>query len=165
MTTPQDPFSTPPSGSTPPPSQPTGGYGQSGGFGQPGGFGEQSGYGAAPAQGHQNGLGTAALVLGIIGLLTSWFGLGAILGLVAIILGVLALGKVKRREASNRGSAIAGIVLGVLSIVVLAGLIAAGAAFFNSDAGKSLIECTERAGQDQAAVQECQRQFMESQQG
>ena len=173
MTTPQDPFSTPPAGSTPPPSQPAPGYGQQsgqqgdqqGGYGQPGGFGEQGGYGTAPAQGHSNGLGTAALVLGIIAVLTSWFGLGALLGIAAIILGALGLGKVKRREASNRGSAIAGIVLGVLGLVLLAGLIAAGVGFVNSDTGKALTECIERAGQDRVAQEQCQREAEERLQG
>ena len=156
MTTPQDPFSTPPGGSTPPPSPPPG-------HGQDGRFGESGGYGVAPVQqGHQNGLGTAALVLGILGALTAWFVIGALLGVVAIILGALALGKVKRREASNRGSAIAGIVLGVISLLLLGVAVAAGLAFFNSDAGQRLVECTQQAGQDQAAVAECQREFEES---
>ena len=170
MTTPQDPFSTPEPGSTPPPRPPAPGYGQQGGgaqpaYGQPSGFGDQPGYGTAPAQGHSNGLGTAALVLGIIGLLTSWFGLGALLGVAAIILGALGLGKVKRREASNKGSAIAGIVLGVLSLLVFGAVIAAGASFLNSDTGKALRECLEQAGQDRVAQEQCQRDAEERLQG
>lgn len=157
MTSPQDPFSTPPPGSNPPP--------RPADHGQPGGYDDRGGFGGAPAQGHQNGMGTAALVLGILGALTAWFVIGALLGVVAIILGALALGKVKRREASNRGSAIAGIVLGVVSLLLLGLAVAAGLAFFNSDAGQQLIECTEQAGQDQAAIAECQREFQESQQG
>lgn len=148
MTTPQDPFSTPPAGGTPPPAQ---GYGQGGSYGSEPAAGSQR-------NGQRNGVGTAALVVGVVALLTSWLGLGGLLGIVAIILGIIGLARVKRHEASNRGSAIAGVVLGVLSILVAAAVIAAGAAFFTSDTFKNLADCLEQAGQDPAAQQECQRE-------
>jgi len=111
------------------------------------------------AQGNRNGLGTAALVVGVIALLTSWLIFGGLLGIVAIILGVIGLGRVKRHEATNRGSAIAGIVLGVLGLLAAGAVIAAGAAFFNSDGFRNLTECLEQAGSDTAAQQQCQRDF------
>jgi hypothetical protein len=153
VTTPQDPFSTPPGGGTPPPAQ---GYGQ--GYGQPGSYDSGAAAGSGQPTGHRNGLGTAALVVGVVALLTSWLVLGGLLGIVAVILGVIGLGRVKRREASNRGSAIAGVVLGVLSALVAAAVIAAGAAFFTSDTFQNLAECLEQAGPDPAAQQECQRE-------
>ncbi|MFG2759255.1 DUF4190 domain-containing protein [Streptomyces wuyuanensis] len=74
---------------------------------------------AAPAR---NGLGTAALVLGIIGALSGlipfFFWLAGILGLIGLILGLSGKGRVKRGEATNKGVAVAGVVLGLVSLVL-----------------------------------------------
>ena len=158
MTTPQDPFSTPP-GDRP---TPTGGSGPGSGqpYGQPAGYGQP--YGQPGAQGHRNGVGTAALVLGVIALLTSWiFGLGGALGLAAIILGVVGLRRVQRREASNRGSAIAGLVLGALSVLIAAFVVAGTVALFRSGTVQDLAECLQQAGQDPAAQEQCRREAEE----
>lgn len=76
---------------------------------------------APPPQPMRNGLGTAALVLGIIGLVTGWipfiFFLGGGLGLLALIMGLIGRGRGKRGEASNKGAATAGAVLGLLAMV------------------------------------------------
>ncbi|MCQ6555618.1 DUF4352 domain-containing protein [Streptomyces sp. C10-9-1] len=76
--------------------------------------------GPAPAQA-RNGLGTTALVLGIIGLLIAFvpllFWLGGILGLLALIFGLVGLGRAKRGEATNKGVAVAGTVLAALTLV------------------------------------------------
>lgn len=166
MTTPQDPFSTPPQSTSPgsgaapdatygapPPGQPA--YGQPA-YGQPA-YG-QPGPGGAP----RNGLGVAALVLGILALLTSITIVGGIvLGLIALILGVLGRGRAKRREANNGGMALAGIILGVLGIVLSVAIIAAGASFLNSDTGRQLTDCIESAGNDPAAQQQCERELTE----
>ncbi|RBQ21813.1 hypothetical protein DP939_03780 [Spongiactinospora rosea] len=86
----------------------------------------------APAGGpppQRNGLGTAALVVGIIGVifaivpLTFW--LGGPMGLVAIGLGIGALRRISRKGASNKGVAISGIILGALSTVIAAVWLAA----------------------------------------
>ncbi|MEU2428002.1 DUF4190 domain-containing protein [Streptomyces sp. NPDC007861] len=73
----------------------------------------------APAR---NGLGTAALVLGIIGALSGvipfFFWLAGILGLIGLILGFAARGRVKRGEATNKGVALAGVVLGLVSLAL-----------------------------------------------
>ncbi|WP_421111391.1 DUF4190 domain-containing protein, partial [Streptomyces sp. NEAU-S77] len=127
----------------------TGGYGQPGYGGQapyagpgygypgaaypayPGGAYPGAAYpGAGYGQGWQpggtylpdNGTGTAALVLGIIGLV--FFAsvvLGIILGVLAIIFGVLGRAKAGRGEATNGGSALAGLILGATA--VLAGVV------------------------------------------
>ena len=56
----------------------------------------------------------SALICGILGL----FCVGVILGPIAILLGISALGELKRRpEASGGGMAIAGIVLGIVDII------------------------------------------------
>ncbi|WP_346176267.1 DUF4190 domain-containing protein [Streptomyces cuspidosporus] len=127
---------------------PPAGYGQPGygqtGYGQPGY--EQTGYGATPygaqppypgypdpgypAYGYpgpgygpgsyapDNGNGTAAMVLGIVGtvlFLTVVF--GVILGVLAIIFGALGRAKATRGEADNGGQALTGLVLGVIAVI------------------------------------------------
>lgn len=102
-------------------------------YGQPpyaaGGYGSPYPYGTAP----KNGLGTAALVLGIIGVVLSWtVYLGVILGALAIIFGGIGLGRAKRGEATNRGSAMAGLVLGIVAIALLALLVVVGVGLYAS---------------------------------
>jgi hypothetical protein len=68
----------------------------------------------------RNGLGTAALLLGVVGLvlavLVIFSPLALPLGLLAIILGAFGVGRARRGEADNRGHAFTGIVTGVLAI-------------------------------------------------
>ncbi|WP_219106945.1 DUF4190 domain-containing protein [Austwickia sp. TVS 96-490-7B] len=70
----------------------------------------------------KNGLGTAALVLGILSLIGSLIPLLGILvlpfALVGLILGIIGLSRVTQRVATNRGSALAGIILNILSMVL-----------------------------------------------
>lgn len=79
------------------------------------------GYPPLPPLPPRNGLGTSALVLGIVGLALSWIPvvgyLAFVLGIVATVLGFAGLSRVKKGAADNRGSAIAGAVLGLLTIV------------------------------------------------
>ena len=135
-------------------------YGQQQYGGQPQ-YGQQP-YGAPPGHGgpKKNGLGIAALVVGIVALLGSFTIVGGILlGLAAIVLGFLARGKVKRGEADNGGMAIAGIVLGALGLLISLAFIAFGVAIFQSSGGQDLIDCLEEAGGDVAAEQLCQEEF------
>ncbi|MFE6778004.1 DUF4190 domain-containing protein [Streptomyces sp. NPDC057702] len=78
-------------------------------------------YGAAWGRGvhwPNNAQGTAALVLGIVGLVLFFSVVfGIILGVLAIVFGVLGRGKAQRREADNGGSALAGIILGIIACV------------------------------------------------
>jgi hypothetical protein len=122
--------------------------------GQPG-----NGY-PAPAGKPHNGLGTAALVLGILGLLGSILFFGALLGLIAIVLGFIALGRVRRGEATNRGASIAGIVLGFLSLVIPVILLIAGISFYSSNKTEiqQLQDCLKKATNAQQQ-QDCQQKF------
>ena len=76
----------------------------------------------APGQPPRNGLGTTALVLGILGVvfaiiwLTFW--LGAILGVLALIFGIIGSSRAGKGLATNKGVAVSGLVLGAISIVV-----------------------------------------------
>jgi hypothetical protein len=80
-----------------------------------------TGYSLAPPR--RNGAGTAALVIGVLSLvlavlvLFSWFAI--LLGPIAIILGVIGVRRVTRGEADNRGSAVAGIATGLVSLLLV----------------------------------------------
>ena len=114
---------------------PAQGYGQQG-YGQqyPGQqYPGQQGYQNAPAGYDQgapaksNGLGIAALVLGILSIPAAFFFVGLVFGLLAIIFGIIGLRRVKARRADNKGMAIAGLVTGIvgliLSIIVVIGTV------------------------------------------
>jgi len=133
-------------------------------YGSPQGYGAPPpGYGApAAGGGRRNGFGVAALVLGILALLSCWTVIGGILlGLLAIVFGVLGRGRAKRGEADNGGLAVAGAVLGLLGLLASVALIALGASLLNSPEGQKLQDCLRTAGQDQAKVQQCQTQFQQ----
>ncbi|MEV4289322.1 DUF4190 domain-containing protein [Nonomuraea bangladeshensis] len=81
------------------------------------------GYGMVPPYHHQqmrNGLGIAALVIGIIGVLTGvipilFFASGT-LGLLAVIFGFVGRARASRGTASNGGLALSGAILGLISM-------------------------------------------------
>lgn len=118
-------------------------------------------YGSQPVRPLPKGLAVASLVLGILGVLTSWFLLGGLLGLVAVILGGVTLGKVKRGEADGKGLAIGGIVTGAVAMVLALIVVVAGAVFFakNADDFSNLAECLQAAGDDQVEVNACTEEF------
>jgi len=108
----------------------SGGYG---GTGDTGGYGGDPSYGSAPAAGSgSNPMAIAALVLGILSILTSclWF-VAAPLGIAAIVLGFLGRGKAKRGQARQGGLATAGIVTGALGLILTIGLTVAGISLLN----------------------------------
>ena len=86
--------------------------------------------GGYPAPGYpaarprRNGMGTTALVLGVVALtlvlLLLFSPLGAFLGLLAVLFGILGILRANRGEADNRGQAVAGLVTG--AIALLAGI-------------------------------------------
>ena len=72
---------------------------------------EYGGYGAPPVR-RRNGMGVAALVLGIVGFLVGPC------SILAIIFGRIGLNRVARGEATNRGVAQAGFVLGIVTLLL-----------------------------------------------
>ncbi len=79
------------------------------------GYTGQPGWGPAPA----NGLGVAAMVLGIIAVVGfCMWGIGVILGILALVFGIIGQGRAKRGEATNGGMALAGVVLGSIAILI-----------------------------------------------
>lgn len=109
-----DPYASAPTGS-PATAQPP--YGGPAGQQAPGGY--PGAYpGGAPAR-LQNGLGLASLIVGIIALITSIIPLfGFPLGVVGLVLGILGLGRAKRGLATNRGVALAGVILSSLALLI-----------------------------------------------
>lgn len=77
----------------------------------------QAPWGAPPPA---NGMGTAAMVLGILALcLLCLYGIPSIvLGVLAVIFGVLGRKRARRGEANNAGQALAGIITGAVGIVL-----------------------------------------------
>jgi uncharacterized membrane protein HdeD (DUF308 family) len=70
----------------------------------------------------RNGIGVAALVTGVVALvlavLVLFFPIAAVLGIIAIILGIVGIGRASRGQADNRGQAIAGLLTGLLALVL-----------------------------------------------
>ncbi|MBO0729899.1 MAG: DUF4190 domain-containing protein [Acidimicrobiaceae bacterium] len=71
----------------------------------------------------KNGLGVAGMVCGIIGLVFGFIPLFGIffavpLGILGVVFGAVGLRRVSRQEANNRGVAIAGLVTGILALIV-----------------------------------------------
>ncbi|MFE3741919.1 DUF4190 domain-containing protein [Streptomyces sp. NPDC059134] len=99
------------------------GPGAGAGYGYPGyastpysGYG-QTGWQQTPS----NGMGITALVLGILAVVTFCFwGIGIILGVLALIFGFVGRGRAQRGEANNAGMALAGIILGAIGALLSA---------------------------------------------
>ena len=116
-----------------------------------------------PGTAMRNGPGTAALALGIIAVVLSWTVIGGIvLGILAVVFGFVGRGRVKRGEADNRRGANAGIITGIVAIILAGGLIALGVSVLNSPAGKNLQACLKNAHGDKAAISQCNTQYVNS---
>ncbi|MER7177240.1 DUF4190 domain-containing protein [Streptomyces mesophilus] len=104
-----------------------------------------AGYPMAPPPGPfmqpRNGLGTAALVTGIIGLVLAvtivLFWVGAILGVLGLVFGFIGMGRARRGEATNKGAALAGAITGGIAVVVAIAVLAFTVWFVN-EAGEEL---------------------------
>lgn len=127
----------PPMGAVPPPpvapggpaAPPAGPYGYPAAPAAPqptSGYAPYPGYSAYGQPGHQpmlpqqNGLGTTAMVLGIVAtVLFCLYGvLSIILGIMAVVFGSIGRKRVRQGEADNGGMALSGIILGVIGIVL-----------------------------------------------
>jgi hypothetical protein len=145
----------PPAGYPPPAGPPYPGYPSYPGQPSYPGYPGYPGYPAAPygAWGPgavpRNGFGVTALVLGVVGTVLGVSCLGALLGLpagiAAVVFGIVGVRTAGRGQATNRGQAIAGIVLGAVSSlvsVVMIALVVIGTVehqWFDENRGDDLI--------------------------
>jgi hypothetical protein len=115
---------------------------------------------APPSARPGNGLGVAALVLGVASLVAAvsfvMFPLGLLGGLVALILGGIAVTRGRARGATNFGQAIAGIVCGALALVIAIVFAVRFGTFVahNTDVFTTFDNCIAKAG-DRSAVASC----------
>ena len=122
-----------------------------------------AGHGAAPTA-RRNGMGTAALVIGVVALvlvvLILFAPLGALLGLVALALGIVGLVRANRGQADNRGQAVAGLVTGALALVIGLFFTVSIGAFFATNVNdfRQFGRCLDGARGDQAR-QACAEQL------
>ncbi|MET9969321.1 DUF4190 domain-containing protein [Streptomyces sp. NPDC006356] len=121
-TAPTDPaggYAYPPPGAAvpPPPIAPTG-PGAPGGYGYPG-YPPGYGWPGMPMQ-PQNGMGVAALVLGILSccLFCLYGVVSIVLGILAVVFGIKGRRKAERGEATNHGQAQAGLITGIIGLVL-----------------------------------------------
>ena len=97
--------------STPPPPPPSG----------PGGFQTPPGYQAYSGQPMQNnsnsGMAIASLVLSLVGIIPCFWGF-QIPGLLGMIFGFVGLSQTKDNARRGRGMAIAGLVIGIILVLI-----------------------------------------------
>jgi hypothetical protein len=149
-----------------PPYPPQPGQDPAGGYPPPG-QAPAEGYPAAgypAARPRRNGMGTTALVLGVVALtlvlLLLFSPLGAFLGLLAVLFGILGLMRANRGEADNRGQAVAGLVTGGIALLVGAFLTISIGTWFATHVNdfNEFGRCMENAV-GSAAREECARQL------
>lgn len=149
MTEPSDPFSPPsePYGTPAPPPPPAYGAPQ---WGQPAPYGAP-----VPAGPRRNGFGIAALVLGVVSICGFTLVVPPVL---AIVFGFLGRGRAKRGEATNKGMATAGAVLGVVTLTL--SVLVYGLLIANFDAFQRYDDCNQAHVGDRQAQDQCARDFV-----
>ncbi|MER5258090.1 DUF4190 domain-containing protein [Streptomyces sp. NPDC002855] len=106
-----------------------------------------------------NGLAIAALVLGIAAILLFWTVIGgALLGLLAVILGIIGARKARGGRAPHGMMSIIGAILGALGLIASGVIIAIGASILNSDEFDNFDDCVKQA-KTQSERDACARDF------
>jgi hypothetical protein len=119
---------------------------------------------AAGAPRVRNGLGVAALVIGVASLVAGLsfvlFPLALIGGLVGLIIAIIALARGKARGATNSGQAIAGLICSILALIIAIDLsVHVGTwAARNTSVFTRFDKCVAQAS-NRAAVSNCIAQF------
>lgn len=113
-----------------------------GGYGYPGYPAGSYGWTGMPMA-PQNGMGTAAMVLGILSIcLFCLYGVvSLVLGILAVVFGIKGRRRAERGEATNHGQAQAGLIMGVIGIIVgvavIVLLLVIGISAFNEDSSST----------------------------
>lgn len=110
------------------------------------------------------GMAVTALVLGILALLLCWTVIGGVLlGLPAVILGIVAVVRARKGKSGGRGLAIGGIITGLLGIVLAIVLTVVAttflARFVDGEASQRYQQCVSDAGGQQQQLDRCQQQL------
>lgn len=138
-----DPWGRPVSGSPPPAGTPGPAYGSA--------YGE-------PRPVLRNGMGTAALVLGLLGLLLGVLLIGGLLGALAVVFGAIGLSRARRGRASNGWAALTGIITGALGMIIAIVLVVTVVRVYGPTFN-AYFRCLQGAQGDPTTVQACVTQF------
>ena len=106
------------------------------------------------------------MILGLLAVATAWIPflgiLGALAGIVAIVLGPIAMKRIKTSGRGGRGMAITGLVTGIVS-VVLAILVTVGMFTFFRSIGwgpfQEYAECMEEVGDEDFCEQQLEEEL------
>jgi glycerol uptake facilitator-like aquaporin len=115
----------------------------------------------------RNGMGTAALVVGVVALVLAvliiFFPLAALLGIFGAIFGIIGMRRVSRGEADNRPHAVAGLVTGLLAVAIAVSIGVRLGTFINDHQGdfRRFWSCITSAPTD-AEQDDCGRELAES---
>lgn len=125
-------------------------------------------YAPGAGAGATNGVAVAALVIGILSLLTAFVPvvglLGVVGGIVAVILGVIGRGKAKQ-GASGSGMAMGGIITGASAIVIAVLITIALFTFGSNVFGESFRdfnECMQRTGDQELCEQQLEEEIFDN---
>ncbi|MCI4042030.1 MULTISPECIES: DUF4190 domain-containing protein [unclassified Streptomyces] len=115
----------------------------------------------SPQPARTNGFAVAALVLGLVACLLFWTVLGGLLlGLLAIVFGIVAALRTRQGRAPRRTMAIVGAVLGALGLIGSAIVLVVAISVFDSEEFKNFEDCMDRAS-GQAAENRCTDDFID----
>lgn len=120
-----------------------------------------SAYGSAygePRPVSRNGMGTAALVLGLLGLLLGVLLIGGLLGALAVVFGAIGLSRARNGRASNGWAAVTGIVTGALGMIIAVVLVVTVVRVYGPTLD-TYFKCLQRAQGNATTVQACVTQF------
>ncbi len=121
---------------------------------------------AVPAR-RRNGMGTAALVIGVVALVLAvliiFFPLAALLGIFGAIFGIIGMRRVSRGEADNRPHAVAGLVTSLLAIAIAISIGVRLGTFINEHQGdfRRFWSCITSAPSD-AEQEDCAQELAEA---
>lgn len=129
-----------------------------GGYGQP----SYQQYPSRPGD-HPNGwgMGLAALICGIVSVVLCWLVLPGLAGVVAIILGIVAIKKLGRTPGAGKAMPIVGIILGSIGVILslIVGIIFA---IGLSAANEAAQHCGGFGSADSVEFQQCVDSYIES---
>ncbi|MDQ0988585.1 DUF4190 domain-containing protein [Streptomyces sp. V2I9] len=115
--------------------------------------------GEAPVR--TNGFAVAALVLGLIACLFFWTIVGGLLlGLLAVVLGVIAALRTRQGRAPRRGMAIAGTAFGVLGLIGSAIILVLAVSVLDSREFRNFESCVDKAD-SRAAEDRCSEDLID----